>query len=190
MQFRISLLLSLTPIAALPATDPVVDCRAAHAADPRAHIACLEAALQGRDLEPVKDPVVRAEPAAAEQNVAAQATEPAIAGTAIERVVATAETAPPPPTGMGAEQVLAGEQSDTPDEELVLHIIGSSYNSRGLGTFRTEEGQVWRETTPSPERRRLKPDRQYTARIVRSNLGGYRMHVDGVRWMKTVERIE
>lgn len=91
---------------------------------------------------------------------------------------------------MGAEQVRAEEQKESQDEELTLQIVSSSYNSRGLGTFRTEEGQVWRETTPSPERRRLKPDQQYAARIVRSKFGGYRMHVDGVRWMKTVERIE
>jgi hypothetical protein len=189
MRLRIFLLFCLVPVVALQATDPVADCRVEHASDPRAHIACLEAALQGREVEPAEDTRVSAEQVATGQNVAAQATEPVIAGTEIEPVAAAVETAPPP-TGMGAEQVLAAEQSDTPDEALVFHIIGTSYNSRGLGTFRTEEGQVWRETTPSPERRRLKPDRQYTARVVRSNLGGYRMHVDGVRWMKTVERIE
>lgn len=201
MSFRILLLFTFTPLVTVFAADPVADCRAAHGSDPEAHIACLEAALQGPGAQPAADTqasadpphaetvpaIAEAEPTLATQSVAAVAAEPAMAGGASVTVVAAAE--PPAPSGMGAEQVRAAED-DAADEELVLHIVGTSYNSRGLGTFRTEEGQVWRETTPSPERRRLEPDEQYTARIVRSKFGGYRMHVDGVKWMKTVERIE
>lgn len=91
----------------------------------------------------------------------------------------------PLPDSMGAEQV-----REVRDEALSVGIVAATYNARGLGTFRLENGQVWRETTASPERKRLKPTRRYTARIVRGKVGGYRMHVDGVRWMKTVERLE
>lgn len=178
MRFPIFLLFGLAPVLALSATDPVADCRAAHAPDPPAHIECLEAELQGRPVQPADDAAASAQ---AEIAVPVTVATPAAVEAAVE---------PPPPSGMGAEQVRAEEQKESQDEELTLQIVSSSYNSRGLGTFRTEEGQVWRETTPSPERRRLKPDQQYAARIVRSKFGGYRMHVDGVRWMKTVERIE
>lgn len=91
----------------------------------------------------------------------------------------------PVPGGMGLEQI-----RDVEDEELPVRIVATTYNSRGLGTFRMEDGQVWRETTASPERKHLDPEKQYAARIVRGKVGGYRMHVDGVRWMKTVERVE
>lgn len=185
MSCRLVLLFALAPLAARAAVDPAAGCRAAHAADPEAHIACLEAALQDarRNAEPAL-----ATPGAVlpEEHAAAAAAGPATPG----EVPGVASAEPAAPTGMGAEQVRAMEQKEAPEEEQVLHIVGTSYNSRGLGTFRTEEGQVWRETTPSPERRRLEPDQKYTARIVRSKFGGYRMHVEGVRWMKTVERIE
>lgn len=186
MSFRILLLFTFTPLVTVFAADPVADCRAAHGSDPEAHIACLEAALQGPGAQPAAETPVSAEPAQAETVPAIAEAEP----TLVAPSVAATAAEPLAPTGMGAEQVRAAEESDATGEELVLHIVGTNYNSRGLGTFRTEEGQVWRETTPSPERRRLKPEKQYTARIVRSKFGGYRMHVDGVKWMKTVERIE
>lgn len=95
------------------------------------------------------------------------------------------------PKGLGAEQVLATRQlRDDSVEPLIVRIVSASYDSQGLGTFRMEDGQVWRETAPAPEHRRLKPETQYAARIVPSRLGGYRMHVEGVRWMKTVRRLE
>jgi len=97
-----------------------------------------------------------------------------------------AEPVPEPrPAGMGAEQV-----RDAEDAELSVRIVSTTYSSRGLGTFRLANGQVWRETTASPTRKHLDQGKPYTARIVRGRMGGYRMHVDGVRWMKTVERIE
>ena len=93
-----------------------------------------------------------------------------------------------PATGLGAEQVREPREED--GDEVTVRIVAVTYDARGLGTFRTADGQVWKETTPAPANRRLDPDEEYGARIVRSWLGGYRMHVDGVRWMKTVRRIE
>lgn len=92
------------------------------------------------------------------------------------------------PTGLGAEQVR--EPRGEEDEEVTVRIVAVTYDARGLGTFRTADGQVWKETTAAPANRRLDAEKEYGARIVRSWLGGYRMHVDGVRWMKTVRRIE
>lgn len=147
----IPLLLILCGFPALAEIDPVQACRDAHADDPQAHIACLEAALAGR--------AAAAAPAAATE-----------------------------PTGLGADQVRSRAQTSA--EPVQVTIVAVSYNAAGLGTFRMADGQVWRETTPSPERRRLKPGREYPARIEVGRVGGFRLFVEGVRWMKTVERLE
>lgn len=156
MRILFTLMLIVGAIPTIATANPIDACRAAHAGDTAAHIACLEAALRDREAEP---------PAAAAESEA--------------------------PKGLGAEQVLAARQSrDDSAQPLAVRIVFATYNSQGLGTFRMEDGQVWRETTPAPERKRLKPETQYTARIVPSRLGGYRMHIEGVRWMKTVRRLE
>jgi hypothetical protein len=164
MRIPVLMLIGLAVTRTLAAPDPVMACRTAHADDPAAHIECLEAALRDSDR-----------PVAAEAGVSADVP------------VAAPVADPQRPEDFGKEQVKAVEPEF---KELTLQIVSTSYNSNGLGTFRTADGQVWRETTPSPERRRLDPDQQYTARVVRSKVGGYRLYVDGVRWMKTVERIE
>jgi len=162
MRFLILVLIGLTATPAGAARDPVAVCRAEEA-DSQAYVACLEAALRACDCRPGDD------------GENAGPTVPGDAG----------------PSGLGAEQVRdVAVPRGGDNEELSVRIVGTTYNARELGTFRTDNGQVWRETTPSPERRRLKPDEQYVARIVRGKLGGYRMYVEGIRHMKTVERIE
>jgi hypothetical protein len=117
--------------------------------------------------------------------------EAALRGVGSESPPVAAEQAAGTLSGLGAEQVLATrrERESAPGPAKV-RIVSTTYNGRGLGTFRMADGQVWRETMPAPERRRLKPDTEYDARIVPARISGYRMHVDGVRWMKTVERVE
>src|SRR5690606_25816510 len=98
------------------------------------------------------------------------------------------DAAAPPPaaaSGIGSEQLESNR-----DTEVPVRIVSVSYDARGLGTFRMQDGQVWRETSAAPERYHLEPDREYTGRIVRGRLGGYRLHVDGVRRMLTVRRVE
>jgi hypothetical protein len=96
------------------------------------------------------------------------------------------------PVGLGAEQVVAARKPrDAPPEETVVKIVSTSYdNSMELGVFRMEDGQVWRETDKTPRHQRLDPDGEYTARIVRNRLGGYRMYVEGVRRMIKLKRLE
>jgi hypothetical protein len=138
------------------APDPVAACRAAHRGDPAAHIACLEAALQGR------------------------ADPPAVAAPGTDE-----------PTGLGAEQVATARRlRDARPEPASVRIVSATYNSRELGVFQLEDGQLWRETERTPRHMRLAADRQYDARIERNVLGGYRMYVDGVRRMLKVERLE
>jgi hypothetical protein len=117
--------------------------------------------------------------------------EAALRGDASASPRAAAEDAVEAPRGLGAEQVLATQREREPEPGPVeVRIVSTTYNARGIGTFHMADGQVWRETMPAPERRRLKPDKEYDARIVRARISGYRMHVDGVRYMKTVERVE
>lgn len=158
------LLLFATP--AVAAAGPIEACRAAHRDDPAAHVRCLEDALRG-------------------------ATGPTAES---GRAAPDGPDAPLPeavPTGLGAEQVFKErQQRQAARGPVQVHIVSATYNARGLGTFRLADGQLWRETTVSPERHRLKPDTEYTGRIEPGRVVGYRLFVDGVNRMKTVERVE
>jgi len=181
MRFLI-LLLIFCGVAALAEADPVKACRDAHAGDPAAHIACLEAALAGRAVAAQRpEPVPEPEAAAATAPGREPASEPAPAAAAAPATAAE-------PTGLGADQVRG--RTRTSAEPVQVTIVAVSYNAAGLGTFRMADGQVWRETLASPERRRLRPGREYPARIEVGRVGGFRLFVEGVRWMKTVERLE
>lgn len=165
------------------ADDPVARCRAAHGGEPSAHIACLENALRAG----------AAGPAASTAAVPAPATAPAAErGVATSAAPATAAAgAAAGPTGLGAEQAKARQKPlDAPPESVAVRIVSTAYNAAGLGIFRMDDGQVWRETTPTPARHHLDPQREYAARIEKSRIGGYRLYVDGVRWMHKVERLQ
>jgi len=97
----------------------------------------------------------------------------------------------PQPTGLGAEQAKARQRApDEPLEQVTVRVVSVGYNSTGLGVFTLADGQVWRETVAAPERHRLRAGREYAARIERGSIGGYRMYVDGVKWMFKVERLK
>jgi len=92
---------------------------------------------------------------------------------------------------LGEEQLRRAQRQRSPAETAVeVEIVSTTYDAQGLGVFRLANGQVWRETVASPSNQRLASDRTYRARIQRGKLGGYRMYVDGIRWMLTVRRIE
>ncbi len=167
MKYLVLVLSSLVSAHVWASHDPVQTCREEHAGNVDAYIACLEAALYavtgmdaGRDT-----PNAAAAPATA--------------------------AADDEPTGLGAEQLRAQPR---PEEAAIdsaqVRIISSRYDAHGMGTFLTEGGEVWRETMAAPARWRLDPDRQYDARIERGTLGGYRLHVDGIRYMLTVRRLK
>lgn len=164
--------ITLAVAAALAGTDPAAACRQSHAADPPAHIACLEAALRSyTGTEP---------PATAAPVTAAPVTS------------APAATAADQPQGLGSEQVLKTQRArgDAPSEQVGVSIISATYNAQELGIFRLANGQIWRETELTPRHQRLQPGRQYEARIERGTIGGYRLHVEGVRRMMKVERLQ
>jgi len=179
-----ALYLAVVAATASAAADPAATCRAAHADDPPAHIACLESAL--------REPCGANTPAgtATDQPVGLGA-EQVLQKARIETATPT-ETVTDQPTGLGADQVLqkARIETDEPAEQATFLIVSATYNSRNLGVFRLDNGQVWRETEESPSHKRLKPDQQYQVRIERAKIGKYRMYVEGVRWMFKIERLK
>jgi hypothetical protein len=169
-----------TAFVASAATDPIAACRAAHAGDSAAHIACLEGALRASG----------AAPAAAAK--ADRASPVAVAPVAAVPVSGTTAAAPAPgPTGLGAEQAAARQRApDAAPEQVAVRIVSVTYNAGGLGIFRLADGQVWRETVAAPPRHQLDAGREYAARIERGKVGGYRLYIDGVKWMFKVERLQ
>jgi hypothetical protein len=161
-------------LSAATAADTIADCRDRHAADPAAHIACLEGALRARDGVA---PAARDSKAGAASVPAATAASPPIDS------AATLD-------GLGAEQARARQRSrhDVEPEAVQVRIVAVRYDVAGLGHFTLADGQQWKETVTTPERLRMKPGREYEARIERAKIGGYRLYVDGIRWMHKVER--
>lgn len=162
------------------ATDPIAACRTAHAGDPAAHIACLEDALRASGAAPVAVS-------------AAGGAVPAVAAPVAAATVSGAAAAvpAPAPTGLGAEQAKARQRSpEAPTEQASVRIVAVRYTASGLGLFSMADGQIWIETVATPKRHHLEPGREYAARIERGKVGGYRMYVEGVKWMHKVERLK
>lgn len=156
--------------AAPPAGDAVEACRRLHAGNPSAHIACLESALRGGGVSAAAPP-----PAA---SVSAPVTVAAPAGAAAA-------------TGIGAEQIEQRRRIEADSEEREsVRIASVRYDARGRGQFAMESGQVWRETEVTPAHLRLDPGREYSGRIERGAMGGYRLYVDGEKRMLKVERLQ
>lgn len=178
MRLLATVLLTCLAAVASAGADPISACRTEHAGNDAAHIACLENALRAVGAAPQK--------AAAAPAATAPAAAPAVAAPA-----AAAAAATPAPTGLGAEQAKARQRTyDTPTEQVTVRIVSATYDAAGLGVFRTSDGQVWRETVASPARHHLDAKREYDARIERGKVGGYRMYVDGIKWMHKVERLK
>jgi hypothetical protein len=181
MRLLASFLLTCVAAVASASSDPISACRAEHAGNDAAHIACLENALRA----------VGAAPQTVVAGPAAMAPAAPAAPAAAAAVASGAALATPAPTGLGAEQAKARQRSyDTPAEQVSVRIVAATYDAAGFGVFRTADGQVWRETVASPERHHLDPKREYDARIERGKVGGYRMYVDGIKWMHKVERLK
>ena len=186
MRFLVTVMLTAVAANASAATDPIAECRARHGSDPAAHISCLEDALRARLAAASATP----SPAAVKATPAVEAKPAANTG-AIAAAAVAAPAASAEPTGLGAEQAKARQRPlDAPPERADVRIVSSSYNSEGLGTFRMADGQVWRETTPAPQRHKLKPGREYPGRIETSKIGGYRLYIEGRTWMYKVERLK
>lgn len=131
-------------------------------------IACLEAALLGK---PMQEPEPELEP------------EPEIADVATN------------PEGIGAEQVVLRNQTREEHEESLeaaRGLVVAKYDwvpyERLVVTF--ENGQVWRQIKGDTNRIRTSLERNQTADITESGLGGYKLRLNEIRRTVRVERIK
>lgn len=151
-------------------------------------IACLEAALL--DKEP---PSATQETAAMPVEAQAQIDPPGMeldAGPA-DDTIASAESLP---TGIGAEQVIANNQTKAEHKEVRQKAQGmviAKYEwvpyERMVVTF--ENGQVWRQIKGDRTRIRTSLERNQTADITESGFGGYMLRLNEIRRTIRVERI-
>jgi hypothetical protein len=129
-------------------------------------------------------------PAAIERCRAAHAGDSAAHIACLENALRNAGAAPGSEVGLDQVKQRERAQEDAPQPVSDVRIVGVDYDSRGFGTFRTADGQVWRETEAGKRKPRLAQGSQYAARIEHGKVGGYRMYVDGIKWMFKVERLE
>lgn len=130
-------------------------------------IACLEAALLGKEItaEPVAELVV--EPVAA----------------------ATVE-----PEGIGADQVLSQtktreERDESLEKAMGLAVAGYHHVPYERLVVTLDNGQVWRQIKGDTNRIRVSLDRNQTVDISESPLGGYKLRLNEMRRTIRVERI-
>jgi hypothetical protein len=148
-------------------------------------IACLEAALLGKTVEPV--PAAQIDPPSMdiEAGPADDAVDPPAAAAAAAGVGSQ-------PVGIGAEQVIARDQEQR-DEAVQAErgLVVAKYEwvpyERLVVTF--ENGQVWRQIKGDVNRIRTSLERNQTADITESRLGGYQLHLNEIRRTIRVERI-
>ena len=98
------------------------------------------------------------------------------------------------PEGIGAEQVslrnqTREEQEDALDKELGLVVAKYEWvpYERLVVTF--ENGQVWRQIKGDTTRIRTSLERNQTADITESGLGGYKLRLNEIRRTIRVERV-
>lgn len=137
-------------------------------------IACLEAALLGKDLQ--AGPETQIDPPSMELD----------AGPAADDVE---------PAGIGASQVVARNQ--TREEQLESlekesGLIVASYDTvpyeKLLVTL--ENGQVWRQIKGDTQKIRVDLKRNQTVDIEESSLSGYKLHLNEMRRTVRVERVQ
>ena len=129
-------------------------------------------------------------PAAIERCRAAHAGDSAAHIACLENALRNAGAAPGSAVGLDQVKQRERAQKDAPQPVSEVRIVSVAYDARGFGTFRTADGQVWRETEAGKRKPRLAEGSQYAARIEHGRVGGYRMFVDGIKWMFKVERLE
>ncbi len=173
-------------------TDYIADCRTAHADDP-GRIACLEAAIrtltgQGASVSGETAAVESAE----ETVVAASAGADAVAA-----VEADAQAPSAAPSGLGAEQVLARQDRESPRkkdkeerEEVTLAVTDYAVAANGNYILFLENGNVWRQEGKANARVRLYPNKKYTVTLKKGLLSGYRLTINEVKRTFVAERIK
>lgn len=146
-------------------------------------IACLEAALLGRDIE-----------AAPTDTAQSQIDPPSLE---IEPAPADTSAASPGPAvvGIGADQVIARNQTQQERLDSLEQARGmsvASYDTVPVGRLlvRLENGQVWRQIKGDTQQVRVDLKRNQTVDIEESSLGGYKLRLNEMRRTIRVERVK
>ena len=98
------------------------------------------------------------------------------------------------PSGIGAEQVIARQQTREErqaslDQEQGLAIASYSYVPYRRLVVTLENGQVWRQIKGDNQYFRVDLKRNQTADITESGLGGYKLRLNEIRRTIRVERV-
>ena len=155
-------------------------------------IACLEAALLGKTLEPV--PAAQIDPPSMdiEAGPADDAVDPAAAAAGTAVIVTSAESAP---QGIGASQVIARNETREEQLEKLEKADGLAVASYTVVPFEKlqvtlENGQVWRQIKGDTQKIRVDLQRNQTVNIEESSLSGYKMRLNEMRRTIRVERVQ
>ena len=157
----------------------VDDCRETSSDADR--ITCLEAALLGREKLIDTSTRTQVDPPSLEADAG-------LAADAVEPVPNTA------PVGIGAEQVIARDQTreDMIEQlEEARGLLVASYDQvpyeRLVVTL--ENGQVWRQIKGDTQRIRVDLQRNQTVDITESSISGYKLRLNEMRRTVRVERV-
>jgi hypothetical protein len=160
-------------------------------------IACLESALLGKTAEKPA-PAAQIDPPSRESEgspaeVPVDPTKATTSSATTQAVAAPAAQAAP--QGIGAEQVIARSLKTEEERDAALEksqgMAIAKYEwipyKRLVVTF--ENGQVWRQIKGDTNRIRTSLERNQTADITESGLGGYKLRLNEIRRTIRVERI-
>ena len=146
-------------------------------------IACLEAALLGKELQAAPPDTPRPQIAPASQGV-----QPAT-------VDGPVKSHKPEVVGIGAEQVIARNQTQQERIASLEEARGMSVASYGVVPVgrllvTLENGQVWRQIKGDTQQVRVDLERNQTVDIEESSLGGYKLRLNEMRRTIRVERVK
>lgn len=185
-QVRLALGLALLCVApALSAQQSVVD-RCRQTSSDADRIACLEAAILGREL-------VKAPKAQTQIDPPSLQLEAGPADTSVDD--SPNAGAYPDPAGIGASQVIARQQSQEDRLASLEEARGLRVASYAIVPFEKlvvtlENGQVWRQISGDNQKLRVDTDRNQTVDITESSLGGYKLRLNEMRRTLRVERVK
>ena len=194
-------ILAMANAAAAVAQQTVID-RCKQTSSDADRIACLEAALLGKEVVAAKEAEEQIDPPSMEQNAGPQVEEtPATMAVAAAVPVeeAPAERTPEPPVapapeGIGAEQVIARNQSAQggqrePEQVRNLRVAGYDKVPYERLVVLLENGQVWRQIKGDTQRIRVNLKRNQTVDISEASMSGYKLRLNEIRRTIRVERV-
>jgi hypothetical protein len=186
--------LSLASAIAAAQQDVIDRCKQTSSKDDR--IACLEAALLRRislQTQPERQSKINVPSLELDAGPAADPVggKPATAPVEVKPAAAVESE----PTGIGADQVIARQQTAEERREELEVERGLAVASYGYVPYRRlvvtlENGQVWRQIKGDNQYFRIDLGRNQTADITEASMGGYTLRLNEIRRTIRVERVK